>query len=79
MTSSDTRQRHVQRVLQVVHDLWPHPQQDTPLVLLAAMAHFSPYHFHRTCVAVMGESVNDTRQRLRLQLAALAQRRLPRL
>ena len=77
MTSSDTRRRHVQRVLQVVHYLWQHPQQDTPLALLAEMAHFSPYHFHRTYVAVMGESVNDTRQRLRLQLAALALRRQP--
>ena len=38
-----------------------------PLAVLADMAHFSPYHFHRTYVAVMGESVSDTRQRLRLQ------------
>jgi len=77
MTSRDTYQRHVQRVLRVVHYLWQHPQQETPLAVLAEMAHFSPYHFHRTYVAVMGESVSDTRQRLRLQLAALALRRQP--
>ncbi len=77
MTSRDTYQRHVQRVLRVVHYLWQHPQQETPLAVLADMAHFSPYHFHRTYVAVMGESVSDTRQRLRLQLAALALRRQP--
>lgn len=77
MTSRDTYQRHVQRVLRVVHYLWQHPQQETPLAVLADMAHFSPYHFHRTYVAVMGESVGDTRQRLRLQLAALALRRQP--
>ena len=31
MTSRDTYQRHVQRVLRVVHYLWQHPQQETPL------------------------------------------------
>ncbi len=70
MTSRDTRQRHVRRVLPVVHDLW----QRLPL---AAMAHFSPCLCHRTCVAVMGEGVHDARQRWRLQLAAWALRSRP--
>lgn len=37
---------------------------------LAAVAHLSPYHFHRVYRAVMGESVVETVQRLRLAQAA---------
>lgn len=37
---------------------------------LAAIAHMSPYHFHRIYRAVMGESVVDTVKRLRLAEAA---------
>ena len=37
---------------------------------LAAVAHMSPYHFHRIYRALMGESVVDTVKRLRLAEAA---------
>jgi len=37
---------------------------------LASIAHFSPYHFHRIFVAVIGESVNYYTNRIRLEKAA---------
>ena len=37
---------------------------------LAAVANFSPYHFHRIFVAVSGESINFFTNRVRLQKAA---------
>nr|WP_233805466.1 GyrI-like domain-containing protein [Paraburkholderia sp. HP33-1] len=40
------------------------------LASLAAVAHMSPYHFHRIYRALMGESVVDTVKRLRLAEAA---------
>jgi len=46
---------------------------DTPLDLpaLAALAHFSPYHFHRLFAAWMGETLGDYLRRRRLDVAAV--------
>lgn len=43
----------------------PHRLED-----LAAMAHFSPFHFHRIYRSLMGETVVDTVRRMRLSHAA---------
>ncbi len=45
---------------------------DQPLDLaqLAAVAHFSPYHFHRLFAAWMGETLGDYLRRRRVELAA---------
>lgn len=69
MTSA--AKHHVSRVLRVVHHLWQHLDEDTPLAVLAELAHFSPWHFHRLYHGVTGETVAATRQRLRLQRASL--------
>ncbi|WP_341675371.1 GyrI-like domain-containing protein [Niveibacterium sp. SC-1] len=47
---------------------------DAPLALqdLAAIAHFSPFHFHRMFVAHTGETVQECVRRLRLERAAHA-------
>jgi AraC family transcriptional regulator len=46
---------------------------DTPLNLaeLAALAHFSPFHFHRIFTAWMGETPGDYLRRRRLETAAM--------
>lgn len=72
MTSQRITRRHVDGVLRIIRHLWQHPREDTPLAVLADMAHFSPYHFHRIYVGIMKESVNATRQRMRLQQAAVS-------
>lgn len=41
-----------------------------PLTELASISFFSPFHFHRIFVAIMGESVNDFTNRMRLEKAA---------
>src|SRR5262245_63417925 len=55
---------------------------DQPLDLasLAAVAHFSPFHFHRLFAAWMGETLGDYLRRRRVETAAsrlAAQPRLP--
>src|SRR4029079_6094637 len=41
------------------------------LETLARVAYLSPYHFHRIYRGLLGETVNDTVRRLRLQRAAI--------
>ncbi|MEE8142993.1 MAG: AraC family transcriptional regulator [Planctomycetota bacterium] len=47
-----------------------HLDADPSLEELAAVAHFSPYHFHRIFKSMMGESVKEHLRRLRLERAA---------
>src|SRR5215510_9697578 len=54
---------------------------DQPLDLtsLAAVAHFSPYHFHRVFAAWMGETLGDYLRRRRVEQAASRLSAQPRL
>jgi AraC family transcriptional regulator len=63
--------RYAARVQRVVDHLAGHLDDALDLETLARVAHFSPYHFHRTYRALLGETVNDTIRRLRLQRAAI--------
>jgi AraC family transcriptional regulator len=53
--------------------------EDLPIERLADAAALSPYHFHRVWTAIMGETVAETRRRIRMQRAAadLLRGRLP--
>src|SRR5207237_5293579 len=51
-----------------IHD---HLDEDLSLEKLARLAHFSPFHFHRICKALVGESVYEYVRRLRLEAAAI--------
>jgi AraC-like DNA-binding protein len=66
-TELDYSQRLV-RVLVHVHE---HLDDPLPLDDLAAIAHFSPFHFHRIFSGMIGESVAQHVRRLRLERAAL--------
>jgi AraC family transcriptional regulator len=48
-----------------------HLDQPLDLESVAAVAHFSAFHFHRLFTAWAGETVGDYRQRRRLEVAAL--------
>ena len=65
-----TEQTYKQRILRVLVHIQAH--LDDPLALedLAAVAHFSPYHFHRVFHGMVGESVQEHVRRLRLERAA---------
>lgn len=71
MPRARTLSDYSRRILRVMHMLWQDPDDQRSLAQLAEYAHFSPYHFHRIYHAMTGETVNTTRQRLRLQRAAL--------
>lgn len=68
MRNASTYTQRVQRVVDYLND---HLDEKFDLERLAALAHFSPYHFHRTYRGLLGETVYDTMRRLRLRRAAL--------
>jgi AraC family transcriptional regulator len=63
--------RYAPRVQRVVGYLADHLDETLDLETLARIACFSPYHFHRIYRGLLGETVNDTVRRLRLQRAAI--------
>ncbi len=48
-----------------------HLDRTVELAELAAVAHFSPFHFHRLFTAWMGETLGDYQRRRRLEMAAM--------
>ena len=60
-----------ERIQRVVDYMAEHLDETLDLETLANVAYFSPYHFHRVYRGLLGETVNDTVRRLRLQRAAI--------
>ncbi|MCC8395229.1 AraC family transcriptional regulator [Paraburkholderia sp. MMS20-SJTR3] len=65
-----TERDYRRRIARVVEAILVEPGAPHTLESLAALAHLSPYHFHRIYRAMMGESAVDTVKRLRLAQAA---------
>jgi AraC family transcriptional regulator len=59
------------RIQRVVEYVAAHLDDELTLEALAGVACLSPYHFHRTYRGLLGETVNDTVRRFRLNRAAL--------
>ncbi|RZF29284.1 AraC family transcriptional regulator [Paraburkholderia sp. UYCP14C] len=70
MMKPSTERDYRRRIARVVEAILLEPGARHTLDSLAAVAHMSPYHFHRIYRALMGESVVDTVKRLRLAEAA---------
>ncbi|MCK9685305.1 AraC family transcriptional regulator [Scleromatobacter humisilvae] len=70
MPSRSTDQDYRARVARVVAAIVADPLAEHRLEDLAALAHFSPFHFHRVYTSVVGESVSATIRRVRLARAA---------
>ena len=66
-----TQSDYHQRMLRVLVHIQQHLDQPLLLDELAAIAHFSPYHFHRIFRGMIGETVAQHIKRLRLERAAL--------
>lgn len=62
---------YARRVQRVVDYLGEHLDETLDLEVLARVAHFSPYHFHRLYRGLLGETVGDTVRRLRLHRSAI--------
>ncbi|MBI4718543.1 MAG: AraC family transcriptional regulator [Planctomycetes bacterium] len=58
------------RILRVLVHIQNHLDDDLPLDLLAEIACFSPFHFHRVFKGMVGEGVAEHVRRLRLERAA---------
>lgn len=67
---SSTEIDYRRRIARVIAAIVSEPSAQHSVESLAAIAHFSPYHFHRLYRAVIGESVAATVRRLRLAQAA---------
>ena len=61
---------YVERVNAAVDYIEQHLDEDLTLEQLAAVAHFSPYHFHRIFGLLVGETLSRFINRLRLERAA---------
>src|SRR5689334_15799884 len=58
------------RVNRVIDYIQEHRAEELSLEVLAQVAAFSPYHFHRIFKAMTGENLKELVQRLRLEWAA---------
>lgn len=78
--SRRSQAEYQKRMHAVVEHIDRHLDQKLDLDTLAAVAHFSPFHFHRLFGALMGEALGDYLRRRRLEIAAVrlrAQERVP--
>ncbi len=65
-----TEDSYHERIRRVTRHLQEHLDEKTDLDVLAAVACFSPYHFHRVFKGIVGESVAEHVRRLKLERAA---------
>lgn len=78
--ATPSRPEYEARMHRVLEHIDRHLDEALSLDALAAVAHFSPFHFHRLFAAWMGETLGDHLRRRRLETAALrliAQPRVP--
>lgn len=69
-TGSAARAEYVARINRVMDHVERHLDERLSLDELAAVAAFSPYHFHRVFAAMVGETLGQFVRRLRLERAA---------
>jgi AraC family transcriptional regulator len=70
---------YLQRINLVINYIQQNLSDPLPLLTLADIAHFSPFHFHRIFKSVVGETLADFTLRLRLERAALLLKTTPNL
>jgi AraC family transcriptional regulator len=75
----DSRSEYERRIHRVLAHIDAHLDGALDLDTLAAVANFSPFHFHRVFRAWCGETLGDYLRRRRLELAALRLVSQPRL
>jgi AraC family transcriptional regulator len=66
------RREYERRVNRAIDYVQAHLADELTLERLAAVAAFSPFHFHRIFVAITGETLSDFIRRIRLERAASA-------
>lgn len=71
MSPQNSRAEYESRMHRVLAYIDQHLEQPLDLNTLAAIAFFSPYHFHRLFSAWMGETFGDYLRRRRVEVAAM--------
>lgn len=66
----DQDEEYVKRMLKVMIYIEEHIDEDLTMEVLAKVACYSPFHFHRIFQAIVGETVHSYVKRLRMQIAA---------
>ena len=79
MQAHDSRVEYERRIHRVLEHIDQHLDERLDLATLAAVAHFSPFHFHRLFAAWTGETLGDYLRRRRVEVAALQLLRRPSL
>ncbi|WP_437967857.1 GyrI-like domain-containing protein [Sorangium sp. So ce260] len=69
-TSDRSRAEYQKRVNRVIDYIEAHRAEELSLEALAAVAAFSPFHFHRVFKSMTGENLREFIQRTRLETAA---------
>lgn len=78
MVFRNSRSEYESRMHRVVAYIDQHLEQPLDLNILAGIAHFSPFHFHRLFSAWMGETLGDYLRRRRVEVAAIRLATQPR-
>ena len=65
------QEEYISRINRVIDFIENHLDGDLSLVRLANVAHFSPFYFHCIFKAVVGETLNQFIQRIRVEKAAV--------
>ncbi len=77
MQLSDPRAVYIHRINNVFDYIRTHLTDALTLDVLAQVAHFSPFHFHRIFLSMTGETLSDCVSRLRLERAVALLRAQP--
>lgn len=67
----NTKRLYTERINKVVEHVNTHLHEPLSLQMLADIACFSSFHFHKIFVAITGETVNAFTNRLRLEKLSL--------
>jgi len=70
MSSNKLRREYISRINRVIDYVEHNLDKELSLEMLASVAMFSPYHFHRIFKAMVGETINDYCNRIRIQKSA---------
>lgn len=79
LTQPTQENLYIQRINAVIGYVREHLDEDLSLDVLARVAGFSPFHFHRVFKAITDETLNEIVTRLRLERAASLLRSSPEL
>ncbi len=71
MLSEIENKEYIKRINSALEYIDKHIEEKLSLETIAAIAHYSPYHFHRIFKAIIGETLNEYIMRQRIEKSAI--------